>query len=774
MVVPIFDTKALLEKWFGKTWQYEKRNELLASFAKELIDDTLYWGRYYQSQNSKDITEKNLLFAYFNYEWIYQSKLLLVLVRDILLEQQKGIIYLLDQKIQESELIANWQKSVDLLRQANIELTANSSPQKIKQLWEKEHKKWKHEENPWLVYEEQFLQLKQQFQLLAQSHQSMLSLHQLFDNMRQYMEHTLKDCNVELKAILKKIDSLLKLESCCNTIDYIGILSDHIHLLTKDYDKGYNTIFSEKIDLFIAPYNVVFELVVATNSGLLEERVLNPQKKIEAWLDSEILPLFYEIWEVGESVRTGMKMIVINLKNHLQALQQEKGNIPLKDIAILLHPLQTFKKDIIATTQNMTEITESIAARLDEQFILSLLFDTQQYFLPVSLQSVINQKFWQHESWFSARVKNAFDLVSSKLKAIQHKVAYQHTLSISEKIAFCIQSRYPDPQNIHYTSIFQTKGYVGDSFFVGREIEMARAEQMINLWRSESIRGAILVSGSRFVGKTIFVEGLIHRFFQNQAIRLVPNTSIDIGGRKSQLSYDLGQALDLLCKQQQGLQSLVVIDDLEQWWDAKIPLYANIKALTQTIDRYANKVFFIVIVNDKNKENLYRLTPAERVFQAEINLNYTSKQILQQAIWIRHGATHKKLIDNKGEILSLKSFSKLVNRIHQFTNGNIGEALNVWANSTYFVDDNHVKSKLNSYGSLPNFFNEESKLILELVLIYKSINEYQLNLLLGPAFKKRYATVVRRLLNTGILVRQLDSSIEINYFIVNDLARLLG
>ena len=105
--------------------------------------------------------------------------------------------------------------------------------------------------------------------------------------------------------------------------------------------------------------------------------------------------------------------------------------------------------------------------------------------------------------------------------------------------------------------------------------------------------------------------------------------------------------------------------------------------------------------------------------------------------------------------------------------GNIGEALNIWVGSTYYMDENHVQHDLGRYRLLPYFLNADTKLILHTMLQYKRLNEHRLEKLFGPMFAQQYATVIKRMINMGILRRQLDGWLEIDELIVNDLKRMI-
>ena len=99
------------------------------------------------------------------------------------------------------------------------------------------------------------------------------------------------------------------------------------------------------------------------------------------------------------------------------------------------------------------------------------------------------------------------------------------------------------------------------------------------------------------------------------------------------------------------------------------------------MDRHSNQLFFIIATSDSYKAHISKSQEFDRVFQAEITMGTFPFNDLEKAISIRHGATHKTLIDKNEQPLSSQHFRKIVKRIHKESNGNIGEALFLWSNA---------------------------------------------------------------------------------------------
>lgn len=707
-----------------------------------------------------------------NFVWAEQAKMFLLLMRDSLFEQQKAAILFKDDVLSEEKTRDLWQHTIDLLKEAlqgvkEITLQESNEGEALKQL-----KRWNHQENPWPIYKEQISLLVEQANLLNEDHQTLKTIQEVLYATELIVKDTIETCLSDLKNNNNKIDSVINLITTVDSKPSYTLSAIH-EITDKMKNVVYISAFKQQLESLLQPYDIKLSPVVRINGGILDRRSFLPYKNISQWFESEIYPLLYEVWEITEQGTTGLRMILLNITNRLDILQKERPDDLFKDHASLVKPLHTFQKDLITLGDNITNLVGLIDNRVQKELKVSNLFNTQSHFLSVSLQSTLNQKIWNNESGWLAQAQRWTKTVLDKIDTVKNKFYKGRQLSVSEKITLSIQSRKSDPDNKHYTNIFLTKGYVGESFIVGREANVERFEHLVLNWK-QGFRGSVLLTGDRFSGKTVFGEIVARKFFLHNFHSLVPNSTLTIEGRKMQTSYDLKEALDFVCKYSINKKTMLWIDDLEVWWSSKIPFYQNIHYLMDCIDAHSNRIFFVVSTNSQARKQISNYSNAKRIFQAEINLNLLSKEAIQQAIMVRHGATQKKLIDGKGEVLSSPAFNKLVNKIYKASSGNVGEALLHWANSTYYVDDNTVQHRAETYRGLPSFLNEDSTLILDLLLLHKRANEYLIRQLLGAsAFEKRYATVIRRLINVGILKRQLDGFIEIETTIVNDLKQML-
>jgi hypothetical protein len=711
-----------------------------------------------------------------NFSWAKSAKFFLILWRDILFEQQKAQLLNLDQLVQPEDL-------VELSKTAR--LTIKNAFAELQEMFVKAQKKtirkrqnlsaqWELQQNPWSIYKTQLQRLADQSEQLYEKYKILFETATHFNEIEKLVLQTEDFCRAEVTNIkqiaARTIDEIKqeqrpKMSKIALHLEELeeGIsLPHHFNSFTNALEEHINEILGKA------------EIPVQVRAGLVDVKELDIKRSTKQWLEAEILPLLYEIWELTENAHNSLKMALVNIKNRailLGADENEESKIEFDLTAIFL-PLHTFRKNIQPIEKGLDELGTLIDERLKHDFNISAIYQTNQEFLPVPLQSATLNQFRQSRGQLFNRLSIWSRKQWEKIQNIRHSVEKEDALSNSEKIVRLIQSRSGVNCDKNYTSIFLTKGYIGESFVVGRKQELNHLKTIINNWKS-GFRGAVVITGQRLSGKTILGELVAGQFFENSTIRLAPNTLIKLNGRRLMTTFDLGEALNFIGKYATNEPPMIWIDDLELWWDKDIPLNKNVRNLRKFIDNNASRLFFLVSMSNWLKAHLNLFLETSKVFQAEINVDRMSAEEIGEAILMRHGATHKNLLDEDGEVLDSQQYQKLINRIYRSTEGNIGEALNRWAAAIYKKEgDDVIYHEVPKY-SLPDFISPDDAILLTSIMMEKRTSEYRLRKLYGPAFTDKYAAILQRLISIGVLKRELDDWLEIEEALVNDLGRLL-
>lgn len=765
-----------------QAWSKNEDQEHLHALIQSMDNVThqfLTLGDYSATQLETQTESSELFPAYvIHYIWMEKAKSFMVLWRDIIFEYHKALVLKSQGKVTPMALAQLQAASKRVIGEGATQLVGNlESETRTMGLDPKTLRKsisnWSKQNNPWEIYKKQLEELNGQCQKMAEQTSLLIKVADEFQKLKNLVAQNLAACNTEIDqlSILAKetIDyieesveekpgkvalHLEEIESKIETSDNISILND-----------GIKDIVDEMVDKIQAP--------VEADGGLLLYRDITFKRNTRQWIDSEVLPLIYELWEINEQVVNSFKMSLLNIRNRALLLSNEikEGKTPEFDQTQFCYPLVSYLQKTEKWKAKLDNISSLVNTRIEKDFRVSEIYNTQSTFLPVPLQSTINQFNLNQNPWV-VKSQLWFKKQWQAIEKFKNSVEHEETLSLSEKIVRFVEDRKPIEQNDQYTGIFLTKGFIGKSFWVGRVQELQRFENLVEQWKL-GFRGAAILSGQRFAGKTLFGEFASNQFFYHKNVRLIPNSTIKVEGRIYNTTYDLGAALDFIKKHTINTQTLVWIDDLEHWSGPNIPLSKNVRSLCNAIDNQGNRLFLLVAMSNWMLSHLDKTHEILRVFQAEINLDKMNSDEIKKAILIRHGATHKTLLNKEGEEPTAKEFQKVINKIHRSSEGNIGSALTNWSYRIEKIDEEHVGYVPNSNFVLPDFLTPDTALILATVMMEKRTNEYRLRKLFGSPFKEKYQHLIQRLISVGLLTRHLDGWLEINELAANEVGKLL-
>jgi len=335
-----------------------------------------------------------------------------------------------------------------------------------------------------------------------------------------------------------------------------------------------------------------------------------------------------------------------------------------------------------------------------------------------------------------------------------------------------VDSRQFAEDNRQYINIFLVKGYIGESFVIGRQEELDHFKSVYDNWR-QGYRGSILITGQRFSGKSLFAEYANIKVLNGKTIQLKPNMAYEINGRTFTSTYNLKETLGNITKHHHDTKPAIFIDDIELWYDKEVTLSSNIRELTRIIDKYSSKIFFVVTMSNWLQHKMNSVYGINSVFQADINLDRMSLEEIRQIISIRQGATYKELLNPEERKITEDEFNKITKRLHHNVDGNVGDALSKWAADTKYHDVNSVIMTNVLFQSIPDIDHKDTLLLLETIITARKTNEFYLHKFFGEAFKEKYSTLLQRMINVGLVTRNVDNLIQINSKVVNEVGQLL-
>jgi len=735
----------------------------LAGRTRELAKAMMAYGDACPVGEGEDFSNLDCRITHFI--WAERAKHFLVLYRNVQFQLQTAAIMVRDGQSAQGTVGKLHEKSKVVLREALAEWENEVAATKKQlgsnpKLRQKQLSAWKLQHNPWPEYRIQLAEIRDQAGKLAEEFTLLSEEVQHFEALREQIS----GCATTAREIINnsKTKAIAVAAYVAGDGEKEAPGPGKIATRLEEYlaDNSLQPLihqFTNEITTTIDKISERTRVTVAADHGMLRFKEVNFRRATDQWVSAEVLPQLYELWELSEKISGGLNVTISNVRNRavLCANELKAGNESNYDPEQMRQPLVGFLERTETTKVGFAEIADRLDRLVEADLRLSSVYNDEPGFLPLPMQLGLSELTRRQDRW-----------VAPVREWLEEK------MSVSEKIVRAINQRKPQAVNAAYTNILMTKGYIGESFLVGRDDETEHMRSLIANWRA-GYRGAVMLTGRRLSGKTLFGELVANRLFPNNVIRLVPHGTISVDGRRMTTTGNLAEALVFVQKHTIQDKPMVWIDDLELWWDNDTSLATNVEALADHIDSYSTRIFYLVATSRSVYTHLDRFMDLDRIFQANVSLDDFSLEEMQHAIRIRHGATHKLLVSQDGEPFTETAFNRRVRRFYRYSQGNVGDTLNRWAWLTEYCDDDRVAPTIERLYRLPAFLNTDTGILLTTIFLERRTNEYHLRQLLGPAFETRYRAVLQRLLRVGMLTRQNDGWLEIRESIVNDVGRAL-
>jgi hypothetical protein len=247
----------------------------------------------------------------------------------------------------------------------------------------------------------------------------------------------------------------------------------------------------------------------------------------------------------------------------------------------------------------------------------------------------------------------------------------------------------------YYRQMFLGRQAVNPNLLVRRPREMALVQAAVQRHRQGSGGGLLLV-GPPWSGKTPLTRMVVGRFFANApAYHLFPPAagSVDTGV----FSTRLKEALQIDGDDQGMFEALppgavLVLHDLELWWERTPQGMAVLDRIGGLIDRYGDRIFFLVNAASQSFRLIRRLKRMEDVFMRMVPCEPFDAQEIQAAGVQRHEAAGLGFsVDGReGRALSDWRLARLFGRYFDYAGGAVGTAFQGWIKGIERVEDNHL------------------------------------------------------------------------------------
>jgi uncharacterized protein related to proFAR isomerase len=696
----------------------------------------------------------------FNFLIPKSVKIFGVFARDVYFESAKAKLYHSEDKIDEVKVKFLCSESQSKLLSQIQDLKVLGNP---KAFCERQEINYQdillHQDNPWEVYKSQFETLVSQIDLIKETLKRSLDISKGFFQIRSIInKHSVQvmaNCT-QLKSVTNQLADLLDQKREAD-----DIIKDIESWLKPEeaIDKGHQQ-FTEELEFEINKLQS-FEIPTKIQDGLMTFQQFDIQTEVRKWLDFEVLSNFYDLWALKDNLKNYFRINLTHIKNNLLVQIDAQEPIDYKNLGESLEKLFV---QINKHQQKEEQLIDSIKLEIDAHFLVSNYFVNDNP-LDVPLKSSINlngnSSISKIKDWFV----HWSEYLTRKIRTKEY--------SAQEKAVKIIYERSSKVENEQYDALFLNKNFIGDLFLVHRLFFEDKLRHSYKLWQ-DGFAQSSLITGKRLSGKSTFLNYSTSLIFKEKILHLEPNAELSFNGRKLQTNYDLKQALRFVKHTNAKHERLVVvIDDLELWLGPNLSLMDNVRALVKFLEKETEQIYVMVSVGDMLYKRLDNHMKFSNFFGSILDVSVSDLEHIQEAIQIRHGASHKTLYNEKLEVISAQKMRKIIKSISRWQDYNIGEVLQMWTYLTTVKDYNQVVFE-EDYNDFPNICTDHEQLLLKQLLTYKVLDENQLKKILGQLFEDVIQTHLIQMLNKKIIVRNIDQKLMINPLILHDIERQLN
>ena len=245
----------------------------------------------------------------------------------------------------------------------------------------------------------------------------------------------------------------------------------------------------------------------------------------------------------------------------------------------------------------------------------------------------------------------------------------------------------------YYRQLFLQKYNFKSEFWVNRQKEIDLMQKAIARYKN-GFSGGILIRGERNAGKTFFINYIAVNLYPSHPVYALNSPSA--GSADPEVFMNIlrestgveGTADSIFATLKDG--SLIVIDDLELWWEKSERGTAVVELIGELIRKYGHKCLFILTVSHNSFQIINQITGIESCFLSVVDLQPFNALAIRKVLMFRHHTSGMDIrrSDKHNSRLSRTDQAKLFARYFTYTKGNIGAALLAWIANITDVREN--------------------------------------------------------------------------------------
>ncbi len=452
-----------------------------------------------------------------------------------------------------------------------------------------------------------------------------------------------------------------------------------------------------------------------------------------------------------KSLSEELKRIVFQLKDYLSYMHFE-----LENIDNVSENEEEKVREIIKEAINEINREEEQVKKIRNNFENDIKSNTSKAFEALSSHRIaksskeISQTFKEiQQKKSSGPVDKVVDEIRTGFKLFVTRLLYSRSegvllarelsgnrnqRTISEQVLDLLDDINPDEKVFdaipaYYKNLFSGRSSISEDFWIERPVEQSLFTKAWKHYLS-GYHGSVMVIGERNSGKTAFCRYATKKnCVGKQVYHIFPPGNGTISLKEFELTLsnvaNLGGSVNEIFEKL-PYQSIIVLNDLELWWESSENGLNVIKEILNLTKNYGSKCFFIMNMNQFAYQRMRELVSIDDYFISTIVCQPFDSEELKDLILIRHRSGGLKVAFGKipEEKISEIRMAGIFNRYFNYSAGNPGLALFVWLASVVrfggekLVMKSPQKPGLNVLQNL----NSTWKVILAQLLLHKRMD----------------------------------------------------
>ena len=275
---------------------------------------------------------------------------------------------------------------------------------------------------------------------------------------------------------------------------------------------------------------------------------------------------------------------------------------------------------------------------------------------------------------------------------------------------------------------------------------------------NRGVSGGLMVLGSSLSGKTYFLETIAGHQLKGEKYYISPfgkqnYTAKDIDHAIQNAFGKKGSASAILS--QLDAQSILIFDDLEQWWTKSPKGAQSIDYLLTLMEKFGHQHYFLLSCNISSFDIIRKVTDIDKQLIATILVPPASKLELKEILLNRHKTAGDELWYDNHLIGNSKKTDAIFHEIYALSKGNVGVALNMWIHNIDKDADGQLILNKPRTMQFPEITDPNWKIVLYHLVLHGSWSISQIELIFAEA-DWIFATL-KELEKTGLVHQQSNT-----------------